>query len=64
MDVHSLIPITYINNKGDTMDIILMTFGVPFLIGITLGFFFKGYLNRYERRKEFNRYMDGLFKGE
>ncbi|CAB4125689.1 hypothetical protein UFOVP53_201 [uncultured Caudovirales phage] len=46
------------------MDILLMTFGVPFLIGITLGFFCKGYLNRYEKRKEFNKHMDDLFKGE
>ena len=60
-------PTLYINirdNIGDIMDILLMTFGVPFLIGITLGFFCKGYLNRYEKRKEFNKHMDDLFKGE
>lgn len=44
------------------MDILVMTFGIPFLIGITLGFCFKGYLNRYEKRRAFDRHMDELYK--
>ena len=44
------------------MDILVMTFGVPFLIGITLGFCFKGYLNRYEKRRAFDKHMDELYK--
>jgi len=44
------------------MDIITLTFGVPFLIGLFLGFCFKGFLNRYEKRRALDRHMDGLFK--
>lgn len=44
------------------MDMLLMTFGVPFLIGLSLGFLSKGYLNRYEKRKRFDRHMDNLYK--
>ena len=44
------------------MDILVLTFGIPFLIGIVLGFFFKGMISRYEKRKALDRHLDGLFR--
>lgn len=44
------------------MDILFMTFGIPFLIGLSLGFIFKGSINRYEKSKRFDKHMDSLFK--
>ena len=44
------------------MDILLMTFGVPFLIGIVLGVCSKSYLNKVIRNRAFDRHMDELYK--
>lgn len=40
---------------------LILFFSVPFTIGMSIGFMIKGFLNRYEQRREFDRYMDGLF---
>lgn len=42
---------------------VLTMFGIPFLIGLGIGFAIKGSINRYEKRREFNKHMDDLFKG-
>lgn len=44
------------------MDILVLTFGIPFLMGITLGFCFKSYLNKVIRKRAFDRHMDSLYK--
>lgn len=44
------------------MDILVLTFGVPFLIGIVLGFCFKGMINRYEKRRAFDRHLNELHR--
>lgn len=40
----------------------LKLFGVPFIIGIFLGFISKSYLNSVIRKRKFDRHMDELFK--
>lgn len=37
-------------------------FFVPLLLGFTLGFLSKNYLNRYEKRKRFDKHMDELHR--
>ena len=44
------------------MDILVLTFGIPFLIGIVLGFCSKSYLNKVIRKRAFDRHMDEMFK--
>jgi hypothetical protein len=44
------------------MSDLLIMFGIPFLIGLSLGFVFKGSINRYEKSKRFDKHMDSLFK--
>jgi hypothetical protein len=44
------------------MSILFMTFGIPFLIGLSLGFVFKNSLNRYEKRKSLDRHINSLYK--
>lgn len=43
------------------MDILVMTFGIPFLIGIVLGFCCKSYLNKVIRKRQADRHIDSLF---
>ena len=42
------------------LDVLIM-FSIPFMIGMLLGFCFKGFINRYEKRRELDRHMDSLF---
>ena len=44
------------------MSDLLIMFGIPFLIGLSLGFVFKNSLNRYEKRKSLERHIDSLYK--
>lgn len=40
----------------------MIFFGVPFFIGLFIGFCFKGFLSRYKKRRAFDRHMDELFE--
>ena len=44
------------------MDILVLTFGVPFLMGIVLGVCSKSYLNKVIRKRAFDRHLDELYK--
>ena len=41
---------------------VMEIFIIPFVIGLLLGFFFKGMISRYEKRKALDRHLDGLFR--
>ena len=46
---------------GGFMDILVLTFGIPFLMGIVLGFCCKSYLNKVIRKRQADRHIDSLF---
>ena len=43
------------------MSDLFMTFGIPFLIGLSLGFIFKGSINRYEKSKSLDKEINEKF---
>lgn len=43
------------------MWLMITTFLIPLLIGFTLGFCLKGFINRYEKRRAFDRHLDEMF---
>lgn len=43
------------------MDLVIF-FGVPFLIGLGVGAMIKGFINRYEKRRAFDKHMDDLWR--